>query len=64
MDELHTFEVTITGRYSFTTQQLSDFYGTRDPQEAARIDCVSMTDDVGAALSAMDDSEVTVKVVS
>lgn len=65
MDEtVHTFRVAITGEYRLTTEQLSDFYGTSDPQEAAQIDLVSFLDDVGAALEAMDDSDITVQVVS
>lgn len=65
MDEaVHTFEVSITGRFTFTQSQMEQYYGVTDPQEAAQIDLVVVSDDVGAALEAMVDSKVTCKVVT
>lgn len=64
MDEaVHTFEVTIKGTFSLTQREILDYYGVEDPQEAAQIDLAVFSEDVGAALEAMQDSEVYVKVV-
>lgn len=56
------FKVTVKVTYEIPDDKLEDYYGTTNPQEAAKIDKINFDNDLGNLLELVQSHEFTLKV--